>query len=131
MKKVIQVFMFVFIAKVDIAQSNATSPFCGRWVNTQYDYCKRIDPTGKLTYKVSPWYINVDSVGKCRIEFQFEHETTFGYPVEKDSKFGHITYHYRKRYDFWLYTIEGHDSLLIYNKCNTPGTGIVFRKCID
>lgn len=124
-KSLICLLLFI-LANRCFAQNKATSPIIGWWVNTQYEYFKNQSQSEKILYNISPWFIHVDSSGKCIIVFLYEQKTEIGYPISKNKKDGEWEYHYKR---VWLYSIKGNDSLLIYRNGDAPpGAGIVFKR---
>lgn len=118
----------LLITNIAFAQKSILSPLKGRWVNTQYEYFTNHPQLEKIMNNISPWFISIDSTGRCTIELLQEQRADVGYPIASKNVQGVIEYHYKKHYDVFLYSVRNNDSLLIYSNGITPGAGIVFKR---
>ena len=125
-KTALIVFLFFVASNTSIAQKKPASSFCGTWVNTQYEYYKKLGASQEFLYNISPWTLNVDTFGKCTVQLLFERRWELGYPVRENTWNNGVTYYY-KSHKVWLRTIKDHDSLLVYCNSGMQYAGIIFR----
>ncbi|OJU74561.1 MAG: hypothetical protein BGO09_02920 [Bacteroidetes bacterium 47-18] len=130
-RKICLLLLLVVLADNSFTQNKVISPLAGWWVNTQYEYFKDEMKADNILYNISPWFLYIDSLGRCTVVPLFEQRTDLGSPVSEKSLDDRLIYHYRKNYDVWLYTIADNDSLLIYSNGITPGAGIIFKRHYD
>ncbi|MCQ6959686.1 hypothetical protein [Mucilaginibacter aquariorum] len=110
------------------SQTGHKSKLSGWWINTQYDYFQNKPQYNKLLYNISPWFIKIDSSDRCTVTLLYEQRADLGYPIDKKSQYGVWKYHYKKRHEVWLYSVEGNDSLMVYSNGITPAAGIIFKR---
>jgi hypothetical protein len=128
MGKLLIAFLLLISVNNGFAQNKPTSSITGWWVNTQYAYFKNQPQAEQVLYHISPWFIQIDSSGKCTVKLTYEQQSDAGYPINQKASYNGSEYHYRKGCDIWLYTVKDNDSLLVYSNGITPGAGIIFKR---
>ena len=118
----------MFCFKYSLGQQKKLYPnFCGKWINTQYEYTLKYDSNTKGTPNITPVYLVIDSFGFCTIMSRFEQKGTAGKPY-KERTFGPIKQLTYKHWgQMYLTQIANSDSLIALSSINN-GMGILFRK---
>ncbi len=127
-KSTLIILLFFIIISLSRAQNKKVPTSYGLWINTQYEYYKKQGVSEAFLYRISPWFLYIDSSGKCTVHLLFERKLELGYPISQEEYFDEVKYHYKKNYNVWLYTIKGNDSLLVYGNGMMKDAGIIFRK---
>lgn len=111
-----------------IAQAGHPPPICGRWVNTQYEHFKMQGMPETFLFRISPWFLHIDSSGRCTVELLFERKSELGLPVSKSETSDGWEYQYKKAHNTLIYSIRGNDSFIVYSTGSMKGWGIIFKK---
>lgn len=123
---VLIIFLFSFCTA--FAQTKKISWMTGQCVNTQFVQFRNQHKNEAILYNISPWFINIDSFGRCSIILKFEQKSDMGFPIDSSNWYGLPGYHYKKNYNVWLSNVKDTDSLLVYSNGITPGAGIIFKR---
>jgi hypothetical protein len=125
--KILFLVAFLFSKHSYGQQKKVDSFFCGKWINTQYEYTLKYEPNAKGTSSITPYRLVIDSFGLCTIMIRFEQKSSAGKPIKQKS-FGPIKQLTYKHWgEMYLTQVPNSDSLMAVSSKNT-GMSILFRK---
>lgn len=118
----------LFCFKYSFSQQKKMYPdFCGKWINTQYEYTLKYEPNNVGTANITPHYLVIDSFGLCTIMIRFEQKAIAGKPY-RERTFGPIKQLTYKHWgQMYLTQVANSDNLIAVSSSNT-GMCILFRK---